>query len=491
MLKKKNTNKFFLVLFLGIFLFGVISAEGLSIEQTDISASKQYQNDTTFTINVFNQESFTFTNITFKEDIVFLPKFNLAPGENKSVEVTIVSDEFYSGDLTLQGEYEILIGASNKTEEIRVDFDSGFDRCNIEIIKGDSITWINEALDRINLVNADTKVDFATIEDDSQYTEKFNNPMLLNYYASIMGYSFTYECSINVLDDQGFVHSIKYDDTINLDLEIKYDPTEISLDFLTTSYTMDYNDVQEAMFQITNIGSKLAKNIRFSGDWLKDFSRNEFDLEIGESVTISYKIDPEVINTNQTNVTNKKELLVEGNFNDAIQNISIFINYEEIDSSMFDGDVDSEVLENFFKYWCKDKDDGCIELFCSVNPEFCENGQITGSNNKNHSLSEDSLKKFIQGQIEAQREQDIMQKAQIEQDINQTSQIVQIDSTSKVTEEKVEVLGEKVSNLGIAIYLFMGAFMVGAIIFMVMKMRNNITSNGGFRKKFGFHKGER
>jgi len=33
--------------------------------------------------------------------------------------------------------------------------------------------------------------------------------------------------------------------------------------------------------------------------------------------------------------------------------------------------------------------------------------------------------------------------------------------------------------------------MVGAIIFMVMKMRNNITSNGGFRKKFGFHKGER
>jgi len=52
-------------------------------------------------------------------------------------------------------------------------------------------------------------------------------------------------------------------------------------------------------------------------------------------VTISYKIDPEVINTNQTNVTNLKELLVEGNFNDAIQNISIFINYEEIDSSMF------------------------------------------------------------------------------------------------------------------------------------------------------------
>jgi len=32
-------------------------------------------------------------------------------------------------------------------------------------------------------------------------------------------------------------------------------------------------------------------------------------------------------------------------------------------------------------------------------------GKITGSNNKNHSLSEDSLKKFIQGQIEAQREQ--------------------------------------------------------------------------------------
>jgi len=476
-------KSFYNLVILLILLTPLVSANGLNIHQTELNINKTYQVDYNFELTITNEEPFKFFNVTFKEDdIVLLQKFDLESGETKNVTATIIRDEDYLGKLTIVAEYETTIGISNKTEVVEIDYDTGFDRCNLNLVKGDKITWINNVLDEVDLTNAETGGDFATILEGESYTKTFSYPEELDYYATRIDLQFTQTCTINVMDDEGLVHNSEHDDVMDLDLNILYNPTTLSTNFLTNYYTIEYSKTKDDLFKITNTGLNNAKNIHLSGEWFY-FTKNNFDLEVGESTNIGYTIDPEIWHTNETNKNYTKTIQITGNFDTINQEMSIYIPYAKISDLFSEGDVDEEVIRNFFKYWCLENPDD----------ELCKKSIISGggSDQTNYSLGGDALRKLIERQARQEDEQDIFQKMQLEIDKNQTEKLSSLDSKfGNQSNELFGIRGE-MSNLVTAI-LFI-------VIFMLFIICGGITTylllRGGVRdwakRKIKMHRGER
>ncbi len=481
--------KYKLLIFLVLLLiFPLVSSNGLNIIKDSIKLNKTFGIDKTLQLTIRNEETFDFKDITFKEDWVNLDKFNLASGENKTVTITITKDTNFNGVITLIGEYYTDIGASNITEDIKIDYDTGFSQCNLNLIKGDKVTWVNNVLGEVKLINSDTSINFLTILENTTKSKIFNYPQTLNYYASWIGFQFTTICHINVMNDSGYVHNQEYDDTLNLDLSINYNPTTISVNFPKTNYTIEYNRQKEDILTIENTGTQIAKNIKLSGDWFT-FTKNNFDLNIGDSVNIGYTINPYVIETNQTGKNYSKILKIEGNFGDISKSFNIYIPYKNI-ISVFNGEVDEEVIYNFFKSWCKDDYDSCVNLFCSVYPKECENGTLRESN-ITQSFSGSTIKELIQGYATLLNKKEKSDKSQFEIDTTQTNAIENLANETSGMRVDLGKMLEKMDNISIAsistiiFLLFLGC--CGILYILIFKD----GSKNSIKKLVGFHKGEK
>ena len=348
-------------------------------------------------------------------------------------------------------------------------------------MKGDSINWINNVLDEIDLVRTNEGVSFKEILEGEVYTKSFNYPETFTYYATRIGLPFTQSCIINVIDDNGIVHSLQYDDILNLNLKINYEPTTISYGFLKDYYTISYDGSKQDIFTIENTGDKIAKNIYLSGGWFSSFTSNNFDLAIGESKNVGYTITPEVFSTNETNKTYEKELLITGNFNTINKNFSITIPYKEITVLYSDGQVDESVLRNFVKFICRE------------NPSWCprSTANITQGGNTSVSFSAETIKKLLERQAQKEDEQEAFQKKQLELNIEQNGKMSQLLNDKNETATRLDSMDINIENTSIVLY-----FLVVFILFIIAGyfMFNLLTSNkfkGAIRKRFNFHKGEK
>lgn len=446
-------------LLIGIFMIGFISANGLTIiNNNDISINKTYTQDKTFSLTIKNEEAFKFYNITIKESLVDLPKFDLEPGQNKTVQVTIDTDNNYNGVLTILGNYQSNLGASNETEIIYIDYQNGFDRCNLNIIKGDRIIWMNNVLDEIKLVNEDTGVDIGIILEGQNYTRQFSYPEEFDYYASRIGLRFTEICHINVMDDSGFVHNSEYDDILNFKLNILYPSTTLDVRLLKNNYTINFNGKKEDIMTIENTGTKVAKNIHIEGEWMT-FNKNDFDLNAGDSINVGYTIEPDVFQTEQTNKTYNHTLKVTGNFETINKPMNIFVPYEKITDLLLDGEVDESVIENFFKFWCKENPESSICQRTIVNG--------TGGQNLTVPFSVDTIRSLLERQATKEDEQRVYQKQQTEIDMNQTYTISNMSEKVDAIKSDNEYLRQELDNLSLLniltimiIFVSLGGFFV-------------------------------
>lgn len=468
MLNQKSIFSVGVAVFL-LFLLPVISSAGLSIEQTEIYVNKTYGQEIQVRINVTNEETFKFYNITFKENIVSVPKFDLEPGETKEVMVSVTGNDDYNGLLTLRGEYQSQIGASNKTETILINYNSGFNKCNLDMVKGDKIVWVNNVQGNIELVNNDNGVKFLDILQGENVTYSLSNPTELHYYARWVGFKFTNVCTINVIGDSGMVHKLEYDDTINIDLKVSYDPTTISVTFLGTQYEVAYNGEKSDIFKIENTGSKAAKKIHISADWMT-FDKNDFDLNSGDSVNVAYTIKPLIIETNQTNKTHTKTIEITGNFEKKVQDILVFIPYKQVDV-ITGTPIDEEVIQNFIKSYCTNELDKCIDLFCSIYPEECENGLSGGGVNVTQEFSSDALKSLIEGYAQLLQNNEQREKGTTQTDVYQTQQIENLSANNAIIMDDIDSVYEEVRDLKIAVIFFIvfALFLMSGLVVYYLK----------------------
>jgi len=420
-----------LVLILCLVAIPFVSANGLQIDnKTDINISKFYGLQKEIQFTIINQETFDFYNIQFEqENIIQMTPINLTSGENKTIIANIITNDTYEGILTLRGDYETNIGSSNITEEVQINYPSGFNRCNLELIVGDSVIWINNVLGDIELIDDDTGQVFETVQEGKNKTIQFNYPEELDYKASWL-VPFTSVCRINIIDDQGLVHGTEYDYTLNSIINIEYNPTTISTSFLKTDYEMDYDQIKSGSFLIENTGNEIAQSINLESDWI-EFDMNNFNIAIGDSETISYTIDPRIFKTNETNKTHIKNIEITGNFEKVTQNISLSINYADINELFEMGKADEKFIREFFLYWCEENPDEslCIQL----------KNSLSGNSTTTLEFSTNTLAKLMEEMVNSGKEEAQFKNAQLEVDLNQSRQISSLSGElGNVTAQLIE-----------------------------------------------------
>lgn len=348
----------FSIISLFIFILILSNVSALQINPTSLNVSKSKGIDKQVNIEVTNNHNFTFYNVSLESSILDMEEISdLSPGETINTTFTITTDDFFEGEIRLTGLYESNLGIQNETTEVTIEYPEGQDLCNLNLVEGDSIKWINNVLDSIILRNVDTGEDITQISEGQNHTKLFPSPTVLNYKVLRWGSDFGKTCKIEVQTSEGFTHRSDYDAILDLDLNIIYKPTNIRLQFLETSFTTDFNVQKESIFVIENIGSNDAKNIHLiESDWI-GYGENNFDLSPGETKTISFQITPIITNTSETNQTHERTIRAEGNFEPQEQDISIFINYAEITDDYSEDEVNDEVIKYLISKYCEDNPD--------------------------------------------------------------------------------------------------------------------------------------
>jgi len=482
-----------LILFLTIFLASMVSANGLVIiGDNSFDIIKEEGIDTEFQVTIQNQDSFSFYNIELEgEGVAEMQEINrLDSGDSVNVTINLEEDEEFNGDIIIKGEYEASLGASNITEIIEVDYDNGISKCNLELIEGDTVIWQNIGLDEIRLKDSDSGEYFATIQDEENYSKIFSEPITLEYVA-VWIIPFTEICTIEVSDDEGLRHSSEYDAEINLNLTIDYQETEIETTFLTTSYSLDYNQIKTGeYFSIKNIGSEIARDIKISSDWISfPDNEDEFDLGAGESINIEYKITPTLSTTNETDKTYIKTIKIEGNFQTIENNISVYIEYANLDNIVGSGDVDYEWWKNAFNLLCldyEDKDDDDLREICDRGEDYYYNG----SRGSGLEFTEESSVLFLEKYGEDLIEENKERKSNEEFKTNISNTLEEINSRLGIVENETSSANESsinASNTSIfLIILIASGIILTVLVILIIKQRKKID----METKLGISGGE-
>lgn len=477
----KEMKKLLISLLL-VFMMGFVCANGLSVSQTNFQINKSEGVDYIFALTIENQEPFDFINVRSNNPILEFDSFSLASGENKTFSVRITTNTNFNGEIRIIGEYEMQVGASNKTEEVYIDYDEGFSKCNLNLIVGDTILWINQINDEIRLKNADTGETIATILAYQNYTKNLGYATEFNYYTSLIGLPFTETCNVNVMSDSGYVHNSDYDAVINFNVNLNYEPTTVTMTLFTSSYNISYNEEVEDVLQIKNVGSKTARNITLRGEWMS-FSPNNFELIPGQTKNVQYYITPIIYESNQTDRNYNLSITAEGNFQRVTKDMNIYIKYANINAGQINGTIDYNFLENTFR------------LYCKINPDFelCKQG-ISGTNTTQRIVSaiftEETIRDLLQKMIDVIRNQETMDKRNQETDYNQTLAINQLADTQEEMKNQTEMINNNIDDV-VSMVLFQSVFFlflfflgIGFYILVNEKVKRKISS------KLGLHKGE-
>jgi len=480
----KNLNKFLAILIMIPFL-SLVSANGIQVFQgnstiQNLNINKTAGIDKTIQLTIENQEPFEFYNIHFEKDIIKMNPINLSSGENKTITAIIKTNEDYNGTLIIRGEYETTIGQSNKTYKVNIDYDNGIDICNLDLIIGDSINWKNNVSDEIDLKNVDNGNIIHTIPKGENYSRIFTTPIEFTYQATRLTIPFTQNCKIVVKNDKGLVHSQKYDFSFNTNIKISYEPTEISTTFLSDSYNISYNEEKQDIFSIKNNGSKIAKKIHLSGDWIS-FSKNDFDLNVGESTNLGFTIKPLIFKTEDTNKTYTKQIKIEGNFETKIQNISIFVPYQQIANQFNNGTFDPEFMRNLYNFYCSKipTDPICVKSF-------------SNSSNKgiNVTYSAEFMKELFDKLIKLQDNFEFLSKSTLESVDNVSNRLALIDLRLNSTNDKISDTNKNTENLTTTILFItsLGLFLIFIFFIYQLWRKEGLRSRINIGAKF--HKGE-
>lgn len=361
-----------LLIVLLISILPLISANGLRIDPESINVTKLNNQEKNISFTVFNEEPFSFYNMSSENNLLSFGEFTLGSGQNKTVNALINTNSNFEGVTRIKGTYFSNVGQQNITENLTVN-DNGISLCNLDLIAGDKIIWNNDLFSEIKLKNVDSGDYFATIPGKQNHEQHFTSPIEIRYLIYRAGVPFGDICTINIESTNDYSHKLAYDGILTLNLTIDYGQTNMTYSFLSDSYSLSINEEKEDIFSIKNTGSTIAKDIIISGNWTR-FSTGgadykeiiSLDVPPGESKNIAYKISPQVSTTNQTNKHHNITIEIKGNFETLRKTLDIFVQYYDLDSIFQGTSVDKETMRQFIKLYCEQDPDACPKIIVNA-----------------------------------------------------------------------------------------------------------------------------
>lgn len=469
-----------LTLLLILTFISTVSAAGLSISPSSFTINKTQSETATINFSITNNgdnngDPLDFVNISVDSLHLSMDQIDsILYGETVDVSAVVDGASDFEGDIEILGYYEQNLGKPEETHNLTIDYDSGMSETSIDIIEGDKVNFINNVQGEVKLVNTKTGNTVTYIDEGETYQINFNSPEVFNYHVERIGIRFTEYCVINAQASEGYVTSVDYNPKLNLDLNIEFPSTEISLLLLETEYTIQHDGSKEDILKITNEGSEEAKGIVLSGDWIT-FSANGFDLGVGESKNVGYTISPEIYSTNDTDKTYQKSIIVNGNFDKVEKQINISIPYAEVDEE----DEEDETLEEIMRGRYTDIKAYCAESI-NKNKDFCVEFRSVDYNYGNsNDTEEDKFAELVRFLVTFSDDlNNVMETTKIQQ-ANQSSEIenisaIQQEIVSLNEETSKEIKGVK-EAMGVFVFSVFTLLSLGVLVFLVFKIKKRNT----------------
>ncbi len=319
-------NKSILLAF--ILFIPIVSAQ-LIIEPQSISLSTNINYEKTISIKLTNTFNFSLYHINFTpiEDFSF-PFINQLES-NKSIEIniTIKPTSAYSTTKTSIAKFMFysLILSNPKTYNITIS-DTSYIPNLITIEQYDYILWKNNG--NISHSITDTQGTFDNIiPSGSAYTIQFNQIKYIDYYDK----SILFHGYIQVRNkSEELTYNPSYDKTIYFSINSQFNESSIEMELIDNNFSIKYNEQDEGMLKIKNVGSSKIINITLSADKWVTFDENNFNIDPSSTNYVVFTLDPSINEADETNQTYAIEIRAKGiNSQEVKDEIILFVPYEQ------------------------------------------------------------------------------------------------------------------------------------------------------------------
>ena len=344
----KKVLIFLLVILLSMNLINgslIISPNPLEIS-TKLNEASSHNLTITNNYN-FTIMSFEFTNLT---GFTF-PTITINANETKTIDFTVKRNDLVSQNILSEVSFKYLVEIPEQpiTHEINMT-STGFKPDFITIHVGDTIIWKNK--DTVSHTVTSYFFDYdLQVNGTSQYT--FTTPETVNYDDLTLFWS----GQIRVLsrDENQQVNNPNYDELLRVNLDVISDPTNLSINIPETEFEVDAVGSKEGLVTIKNTGDEVAQKISLesSNNWIF-FSKDNFNLERDDTSYITFRIQPLLFSSNETNKTYDIEITIKAlNSEPYNETIKVFIPYSDV--------FDDFGTEEGYLTWFTD-------VYCPANP---------------------------------------------------------------------------------------------------------------------------
>jgi len=204
--------------------------------------------------------------------------------------------------------------------------DISFNPISITIEKNDYIRWKNQGVLTHTVTSLDPPFD-QSIPPNGTYERQFSEIKFIDYKDS----NILFQGHINVVNkSEELTYNPDYDRDIIFIINSIYNETTIRMEITQKNFTLNYNDETDGILKLDNNGSYKILNVTLtsSKSWIS-FDENHFDISSGSTNYVLFKIDPLIIEADETNQTYYIDILAKGiNSQEVKETISLFIPYE-------------------------------------------------------------------------------------------------------------------------------------------------------------------
>lgn len=328
-------------------LIGLVNAELIISPTTwDITVKKDVSQ--TFSVNLTNTFSFPIMDFEFKNITGFsFPNITIQPNQSVMVNYNVLQTSLiqYSKDMPVNFKYLVDIPVNPQIIHINIT-SSGYNPDFETIHEGDTVIWTNS--DDVSHTVTCGSFDSEEIAPGGTYTQTFASVGTIDYQDFVLLWGGRLEV-LNRSSPQR-VNNPNYNKVVHINLNVYSDPTNLTFNVLDQNYTVDVTNKAEGMISIKNIGSLPAQKISLSSSklWVT-FDKNNFDLEVGQTTYVPFKITPILLSNNETNKTYELNLRANGlNTEGYNYTIYVFVPYQNVE------DIDTdEGLLIFYDNWCR------------------------------------------------------------------------------------------------------------------------------------------
>lgn len=143
-----------------------------------------------------------------------------------------------------------------------------------------------------------------------------------------------------------------------------YEETELSLSTFETDFELEFDEVGESVFRISNTGNETAFNVSLEAEDVEFDTEDGFDIPVDDDILVEFDVvipTPDVDDpTDSTNQTYSRDIEVTGeNFNDTGFEASVFVPFNQ-----FDREAAEEAFIDRFIEFCSDPDNS-DSVICS------------------------------------------------------------------------------------------------------------------------------